>query len=243
LGSCGGYPRAGRACSGYLLESGGDSLVLDMGMGTMSNLLKHRSFDSIGGVVLTHMHPDHYVDLYALYTARRFSHVAWPPLTVVVPAGAREAIEVTLTGKTRQEFFEYMSFVEADGAAPLGVGPFTVESGAADHSLPALCLKVTAGGRCVCYSGDTDLGGDLGALAAGADLFLCEATFTSEMPARIPGHLFASEAGKAAADAGAGRLVVTHVWPTLDERRAVSDAAEQFGGPVEAAVEGMVFEV
>ena len=243
LGSCGGYPRAGRACSGYLLESGGESLVLDMGMGVMSNMLQHVSFESLGGVALTHLHPDHFVDLYALYTARRFSLAAWPPLTVVVPPGAKEAIEVTLSGKTRQEFFEYLRFVDADEVEPLGVGCFHIESRPANHSVPAVSMKVTAGGRSICYTGDTDRSDHLQGLALGVDLFLCESTFTSELPAKVPGHLNASEAGQAAEEAGAGRLVVTHVWPTLDEERAVSDAAGRFGGTVEAAVEGMVFDV
>lgn len=243
LGSCGGYPRAGRACSGYLLESGGESLVMDMGMGTMSNMLKHVSFEAVTGVVLTHLHPDHYVDLYALYTARRFSLAAWPPLPVVIPPGSREAIEVTLSGKTRQEFFEYLRFMEADEVAPLGIGGFSVEARPANHSVPALSLKVTAGGRSICYTGDTDESEHLCDLARGVDLFLCEATFTSELPARIPGHLYASEAGGIAEEAGVGRMVLTHVWPTLDENRAAGDAEQRYGGPVDMALEGMVIDI
>lgn len=243
LGSCGGYPRAGRACSGYLLEAGGESLVLDMGMGTMSNMLEHVSFEGLGGVALTHLHPDHFVDLYALYTARRFSLAAWPPLPVVIPPGARESIEVTLSGKTKQEFFEYLRFMEADEVAPLRIGGFSIEARPAKHTVPAVSLKVTAGGRSVCYTGDTDESDLLLELARGADLFLCEATFTSELPGKIPGHLYASEAGRIAEEAGVGRLVLTHVWPTLDEERAAGDAAERFGGQVDTAVEGMVFDV
>ena len=189
LGSCGGYPRAGRACSGYLLEHQDERLVLDMGMGVMSNLLLHTSFEDLTGVVLTHLHPDHYVDLYALYTARRFSRAAGTPLPVLVPPGSREPFELTLTGKTRDEFFDYLVFIDADEAAPHSMGGFSIEAKPANHSVPALTLRVTAGGTSVCYSGDTDECDQLRELATGCDLLLCEATFTSELTFKVPGIL------------------------------------------------------
>jgi ribonuclease BN (tRNA processing enzyme) len=39
LGSCGGYPEPGRACSGFLLEHDGFRVALDLGYGTLSRLL------------------------------------------------------------------------------------------------------------------------------------------------------------------------------------------------------------
>ena len=38
LGVCGGYPAAGRACSGYLVQSGPTTLLVDCGSGVMANL-------------------------------------------------------------------------------------------------------------------------------------------------------------------------------------------------------------
>lgn len=38
LGNTGPYPKAGGACSGYLLENGDSKVVLDMGNGTLANL-------------------------------------------------------------------------------------------------------------------------------------------------------------------------------------------------------------
>jgi ribonuclease BN (tRNA processing enzyme) len=243
LGSCGGYPRPGRACSGYLLENQGESLVVDMGTGTMSNMLRHVSFEDVGGVALTHLHPDHFVDLYALYTARRFSLAAGRRLPVLAPGGTRDAIEVTLTGKTRTEFFEYLDFIEADGREPEEIAGFTISSSPANHSVPSLCLRISGGGRTICYTGDTDKTDAIAELARGADLFICEATFTSELPAKIPGHLFASEAGVIAREAGVGRLLLTHVWPTLDEARARLDAAAEYDGPIEVAHENLAIEI
>ena len=246
LGSCGGYPRPGRACSGYLVECEGSSLVMDLGTGTMANMLKNVSFEDLGGVALTHLHPDHFVDLYAIYTARRFSRAAGTPLPVVAPPGSVDAIKPTLNGNTRTEFFEYLHFMEARGSEEMDrfeIGPFRIEAVPARHSVPSMCLRVTAGGRTICYTGDTDNDPPVVEMARGCDLFLCEATFTSQLPMKIPGHLYASEAGEMARQAGAGRLVLTHVWPTLEEGTAREDAAEAFKGPIELAVEGLVVEI
>jgi ribonuclease BN (tRNA processing enzyme) len=80
-------------------------------------------------------------------------------------------------------------------------------------------------------------------MARGTDLFICEATFTSEVREKVPGHLTAYEAGRVAAEAEVGKLLLTHVWPTLDERRAAEDAKSVYSGPVDVAVDGLTLEI
>ena len=55
--------------------------------------------------------------------------------------------------------------------------------------------------------------------------------------------MWAREAGRLAKEAGVKRLVLTHVWGTIDPQEAVAEAAEEFDGPVEAAVEGATYTV
>ena len=57
------------------------------------------------------------------------------------------------------------------------------------------------------------------------------------------GHLTPEEAGEHAREAGAKRLVLTHISDELDADWARDEAAEAFGGPVEVAREGATFEV
>lgn len=241
-GSCGGYPRPGRACSGYILRYGSENLILDLGAGSFSNMLLDLGLGGITAVVITHMHPDHYVDIYALYTARRFNFIQ-PALPVFLPPGGKELLELTLTGNTRSEFFEYLEVAQLDESQPVTVAGFEIAARLAEHPMPNMALRVSAGGRTICYSGDTDMCDSLVGQARGADLFLCEATFTSEVPRRIPGHLFAVEAGEVAERAGVGKLLLTHIWPTFNEEIAVEDARGSFKGPVEAAVEGMTVTI
>ena len=95
LGSCGAWPEAGRACSGVLLDADGFRVVIDLGYGTASRLfhaLGSTSGDGLDAVVITHRHPDHMVDLHALFRARWFASRNSPPLPVYAAVGVREQL-------------------------------------------------------------------------------------------------------------------------------------------------------
>ena len=83
LGSCGAWPEPGLACSGFVLEHAGYRVVLDLGYGTYSRLAAHTGSvvgAGIDAVVVTHEHPDHMVDLHALFRARWFGSRGSPRL-------------------------------------------------------------------------------------------------------------------------------------------------------------------
>ncbi|MFJ9579269.1 MBL fold metallo-hydrolase [Streptomyces sp. NPDC101191] len=87
------------------------------------------------------------------------------------------------------------------------------------------------------YSGDSAPCFSLVELALGCQLFLCEADGAGD------GHHSPEEAGRTAAEAGVGRLLVTHVGPPIDPEEAVRRAATVFDGPVEYAGPGRTFTV
>jgi len=49
----------------------------------------------------------------------------------------------------------------------------------------------------------------------------------------------APEAGRHAADAGVGRLLLTHLWPGTDHAAARAAAAAAYGWPVDVAAAGL----
>ena len=51
LGSSGGYPAPGSACSGYLLEDADTRLWIDAGSGTFARLLEHCTPDRLSAVL------------------------------------------------------------------------------------------------------------------------------------------------------------------------------------------------
>ena len=72
---------------------------------------------------------------------------------------------------------------------------------------------------------------------------LVEATLPRPERTGMRGHLTPEEAGEHARAAAAKRLVLVHISDELDSEWARDEAAEAFGGPVEVAREGAVFEV
>ena len=72
LGCSGSYPGPGQACSGYLVRSGGTTVWLDAGTGTLANLQLHVGLDQVDAIVLSHQHPDHWSDIDNFYVACKY---------------------------------------------------------------------------------------------------------------------------------------------------------------------------
>src|SRR5262245_34000632 len=89
LGSSGGYPAPGSACSGYLVEDGDSRLWVDAGSGTFARLLEHCSPDELSAVLISHLHADHWTDLIVGLHALQFAFKRDEPLPVYGPAGRR----------------------------------------------------------------------------------------------------------------------------------------------------------
>src|SRR5207248_6725696 len=85
LGKSPSWQDAGGACSGYFIEEDGTAVVVDCGNGVFSKLRRFRDYTAVDGVVISHLHADHFLDLvpfaYALTYAPRQQPVPvdrWP---------------------------------------------------------------------------------------------------------------------------------------------------------------------
>ncbi|MGW3769201.1 ribonuclease Z [Actinomadura verrucosospora] len=97
--------------------------------------------------------------------------------------------------------------------------------------------SVTRPGQKVAFVMDTRLCDGVRELAAGVDMLVIESTFLGEDAALAAeyGHLTAAQAGAVAAEAGVGRLVLTHFserYPAADEHRFTDEASAAFGGDI-----------
>lgn len=239
LGCCGSYPGPGAACSSYLVEGGGQRIVLDMGSGSLAHLQRHIGLGDVDAVVLSHQHPDHWVDLTGLRVAMRYGS-GREGLPVLMTEGTL-GLAIELCGELAPTFDVR---VVGDGDR-VELGDLALRFAATQHFVPTLAARVDGpGGASVAYSADTGPGWSFTSLGEGIDLALCEATVTAELEhTQAGGHLSARQAGRMAAQAGVGRLVLTHLLPTVDREQIRAEGEAAFGGPVEVAVEGATYEV
>jgi ribonuclease BN (tRNA processing enzyme) len=236
LGSNATYPTPGSPASGYLVRHDKTSVMLDAGPATLGALQRVMSPAALDAIVVSHRHGDHCIDLFPLLNVLRFGPERARGLPVLAPGGFAEAFAAFLEAATDHEVHEVFRFRTVGAGDRVEIGPMTLTFGAASHPVPALATAVEAGGRRLVYSGDTGPDGDLEGFAAGADLLLCEATSQGEPgPGAYPYHLHAVQAGRIAAAAGVGRLLITHVAPHLDPTVSVREAASVFEGPVDWA--------
>lgn len=242
LGSSGTFPSVDNPASGYLVSSAGTTVVLDLGPGTYAPL--KRRVEAPSAVVVSHVHPDHCADLFPFFNSLRFASEPRPPVPVFAPEGLEERFARFLDAGADHPFHALLAFDTVEPGDERTVGDATLRFGAATHPVPAVVASVEANGRRLVYSGDTGPGGDLEAMAGGADVLLCEATHQGPPgDDRYPYHLHAAEAGVIARRAGVGRLIVTHVPPTLDPAVSLAEAAAEYDGPVSHAVPDMEVQV
>ncbi|MCR4398103.1 MAG: MBL fold metallo-hydrolase [Firmicutes bacterium] len=240
LGKHAPFPPAGGACSGYLLEHEGTRVLIECGSGVLSRLQVVMSLCDLTDVVLSHLHGDHTSDLMVLrYAADAdLRHERRPGgIRVHAPPDPPEEFE-------RLAYKEVMIPHAVHDGDELTIGDMRFRFTAVDHPFPCLAMTVSAGGETFAYSGDTAACARLVEAARGADLFLCEASLMEdENLSGYRGHLSAAQAGRVAAEAGVGALMLTHLWPFHDPRRLAAEAAREFRGRVCIPVEGATYPV
>ena len=259
LGKSPSWQDADGACSGYLVEDADTTVLIDCGNGVFSKLRRFRDYTRVDAVVISHLHADHFLDLvpyaYALTYAPRQQPVPvdrWPgtdaparPRLIAPPesgAAFRQVVGAWGNDDLIEKAFALEEYAQ-DSRPQVGSLQFVFRAVPHFKETYAICVSSSNGRGRIVFGADSGPTETLSDFVDGADLFIIEATLPRPERTGMRGHLTPREAGEHGRSGTAKRLVLTHISDELDMLWARAEAADGFGGPVEFAREGAVFEV
>ncbi len=237
LGSGTAALQAHRGPSGYLLNVGNETSLLDGGTGALLKALQTgASYKEIDNLFYTHLHPDHTIDLipFLFATKNTPGFRRTKKLRIFGPKGFTrfydKLLEVYGRGMVEVDYDIVISELTETREQ---LHSFNVRTERMVHQENAIGYRFEADGKALVYSGDTDVCDGIIRLAEHADLLVLECSFDDDD--KVAGHLTPTEAGRIAAEAGVRRLILTHLYPPFDEATIKMKVEKQFGGAVEIA--------
>lgn len=275
LGSKGGpaIRPGGPSPTSMLLEIGGRTIVVDCGLAVSRGLVEAGvSLKTLDLIFITHLHSDHVLELGALlHTAwtTGLDHdvrVFGPPGTGHYWSRFAQAmefdIEIRIADEGRPDIRDLVRIEEFAEGTVFDEGGLAVSALRVDHPPITDCfaLRFDHADGSVVFSADTAFFPPLAAFAKGAGVLVHEAMLAEGVDrlvartgngARLKEHLLAShslaaEAGRIAADAGVGRLVLNHLIPADDpaitQAHWEAAARETWTGPLTIARDGLLVE-
>jgi ribonuclease BN (tRNA processing enzyme) len=258
LGKSPAWEDAGGACSGYLVQADGLNVLLDCGCGVFAKLRRHIDYVDIDVVLVSHLHADHIMDLVPYASALTYAprqqpvpvggfpgtqHPARPRL--IAPTGAADRFSqlCAATGMREGHIENAFRLTEYEPHETFDLGGLDVRFQRVPHFIETNAIELRNGARRFTFGADCAPNDELCEFARGTSLLLIEATLPRPEREGPRGHLTPGEAGEHGRRAAARRLVITHFSDEMDAGWARDQAEATFGGPVDVAVEGAVYDL
>lgn len=246
LGTGTAIPTKQHSPAGLIVIADGQRVLLDIGPGTLTRLdLAGITYDQLDHILITHLHPDHTLDLATL-----FQVISSAPNAMLLPVAARTK-PLSITGcLSTQDFIQRMLKLYPD-IVPLtyelkvrqvyrdefSIGKLKVQSAPTGHTSESVAYRLDDARHSMVYSGDASRLGELVRLADGADLLICECSFPAGW--ETEDHLNADTVGAIAQQAGVKSLVITHFYPPAMAVDLIGQIRCHYDGKVQLAIDGL----
>ncbi len=239
LGNYGPYATAQGACSGYVINADGYQIMLDCGHGAFSKLQKYADYTTLGILVITHLHPDHYSDIYCLRQALKYQMREGKrkdPLFVYLPEGPEHIVEEF---KQWDDVFTVVELSEAQKAVN-DFNLFQLKFFPVQHQLPTYGVQFCVGDTSLLtYTGDTGWFPQLEEYCMNSRYLLAEASLRDyEAAERGQNHMTAKQAAQLAQNSGAENLILTHFFPENNLHQQQREAEQIYDGKIYMSASG-----
>jgi ribonuclease BN (tRNA processing enzyme) len=220
----------GATGAAYLVRSDNTAILLDLGQGSfprLANLLDPATLDA---VLISHLHPDHFIDLVSLR-----HYLRWGPghprrARVIGPAELAERLDAL---HAEPGFSAGALDVEPVVPGVSRIGSLRIAMTRVTHNGDSYGFRVSgATGPGLVYSGDCGRAGDLDPLIQPGDTLLSEVSFG---PGPVPAdaaHLDGPGIAALASRTGVGCVLLTHLLMGFDEIETVASVQAAYSGPV-----------
>jgi ribonuclease BN (tRNA processing enzyme) len=225
--------RADAAGAAYLVRSGTTSVLLDLGQGSFPRLVGTIEPSALDAVVISHLHPDHFIDLIPL--RHYLAYQLRPPrsLRVIAPAGLADRIDAL---HAQPGFTAVTLECEPFADEPVPIGDLTLEAIRVTHTADSHAVRIapaaSTGGPGLVYSGDCGVADDLAPLIRPGDTLLVEVSFGAGPVPPKALHLDAPAIAGLVARTRPGRVLLTHLQMALDRDRPVEIVGAATDAPV-----------
>ena len=223
--------RPGATGASYLVSSGDTHVLLDLGQGSLPRLFAAIPPTSLTAVVISHLHPDHFIDLVALRHYLRWEFDPPRRVRVLGPAGLADRLDA-LHGESG---FAAQSFdTEPLGTAERVIGDLRVRATLVHHTAESYGIRVASvsGGPGLVYSGDCGRAPDLAPLLEPGDTLLSEVSYGPGPVVDGVPHLDGPAVGALASSSRAGRVLLTHLQMGFDEVATLASVRAGYDGDV-----------
>ncbi|MFT5203703.1 MAG: ribonuclease BN (tRNA processing enzyme) [Candidatus Aldehydirespiratoraceae bacterium] len=240
LGSSGSYASPTNPCTGFLLQSRDATVLYDCGPGTVGPLQAAIELDELDAIVTSHCHPDHWLELPVLRNVFTWFH-------------PRTGIAVYGTAQTRKMDSDLHIAVEGapspfewtviNNTSELVIGDQHWTFVRTDHPVETLAARVEVDGKIAFFTSDSGPNFRYDDFAARADIVFSDASHLAAFEGESIPHMSARESAERATSAEVKHLVLTHLVPGCDPVAHREEAVGAYGGPVDVALSGDVFEI
>ncbi|WP_227935265.1 MBL fold metallo-hydrolase [Alkalihalobacillus deserti] len=253
LGTGSPRPNLNRSQPAQALVIGNETILVDCGEGTTTQLMKAGIVpESINYVIFTHLHSDHTLG-YAQFLLGGWGQ-GRSELTVIGPKGTKDLHESIL--KMYSYDIDYRCSLGRSGAGIRDVRiiefsepgellenplPYKITTARMIHNVPTFAFRFEIGGKTIVISSDTSPNEEIVDLAEGADLLIQNAGLTTGEKSQAlekiwdqlqKEHCSPTQAGIIAKRAKVKKVVLTHFLPEADGRIAFKEASAVFSGEV-----------